>query len=165
RGLDGLLVSDDTAALGAVGERANSPRLPRTPFSAARISLPRWSLADYLSCFDDDLRGRLLRVCAQSAQYDRDWRVDLDRDVQPMLALCRDAGLEELGEAFFRVLLGARAVAAECLLVRSGDGSLAGFSIVLHDVRALREKLTVVSRREKGSLVRGVIWLETLRFC
>jgi hypothetical protein len=32
-------------------------------------------------------------------------------------------------------------------------------------VRSLREKLTVVSRREQGALVRGVIWLETLRFC
>jgi len=49
--------------------------------------------------------------------------------------------------------------------VRSRDGGLAGFSIVLHDAGALREKLTVVSRREKGALVRGVIWLETLRFC
>lgn len=42
---------------------------------------------------------------------------------------------------------------------------LAGFSLLLHDAHMLREKLTVVSRRLKGSLVRGVFWLETLRFC
>ena len=118
-----------------------------------------------MSCLDDGLRGRLLNICAQSAQYQRDWHVDLDRDIERILALCRDAGLEEIGETFFRALLGSSAVSAECLLVRSGDGALAGFSIVLHDVRALREKLTVVSRRENGALVRGVIWLETLRFC
>ncbi len=166
RGLDGLLVSGNADALGEVGQRAESLRLAcRQAASAARISLPRWSLADYLSCLDDGLRERLLRICAQSAQYDRDWHVDLDRDIERMLALCRDAGLEEIGETFFRALLGSSAVSAECLLVRSGDGALAGFSIVLHDVRSLREKLTVVSRREKGALVRGVIWLETLRFC
>ena len=165
RGLDGLLVSSD-AAPGDACQRAESLRLACTRgASAARISLPRWSLADYLSCFDDGLRGQLLRICAQAAQYDRDWRVDLDRDREPMLALCRDAGLDEIGETFFGVLLGSSTVSAECLLVRSGDGGLAGFSIVLHDVRALREKLTVVSRRENGALVRGVIWLETLRFC
>jgi hypothetical protein len=166
RGLDGLLVSGDVDAHGEGGTRSESPRLARRQgASAARISLPRWSFADYLSCFDDGLRGRLLRICAQSARYGRDWHVDLDRDLERMLALCRDAGLEEIGETFFRVLLGSNAVSAECLLVRSGDGGLAGFSIVLHDVRTLREKLTVVSRRENGALVRGVIWLETLGFC
>ena len=173
RGLDGLLVSGNADTLGEVGQRAESQcsaaqslRLARTRrASAARISLPRWSLADYLSCLDDGLRERLLRTCAQSAQYDRDWHVDLDRDIERILALCRDAGLEEIGEPFFRALLGSNTVSAECLLVRSGDGALAGFSIVLHDVRSLREKLTVVSRRENGALVRGVIWLETLRFC
>lgn len=164
RGLDGLLVSG-AAALGDAGERADSLRQRAQGASAARIALPPWSLADYLSCFDDSLRGRLLRICAQSAQYVRDWHIDLDHDLEPMLALCREVGLVELGEAFFRALLGSSAVAAECLLVRSADGGLAGFSIVLHDVRALREKLTVVSQRENGSLVRGVTWLETLRFC
>jgi len=166
RGLDGLLVGGEDAALGDVRERTESAWLARSRgASAARIALPRWSLADYLSCFEDGLRGRVLRICAQSAQCDRDWQVDLDRDLGPMLALCRDAGLEEIGETFLRALLGSSAASAECLLVRSGDNALAGFSIVLHDVRALREKLTVVSRREKGSFVRGVIWLETLRFC
>ena len=166
RGLDGLLVSGGDAALGEVRGRAEAPSLVRAQrASAARISLPRWSLADYLSCFDDGLRGRLVRICAQSAQYERDWHVDLGRDLEPMVALCRDAGLDEVGETFFKALLGSSTVSAECLLVRSGDGGLAGFSIVLHDVRALREKLTAVSLPEKGALVRGVIWLETLRFC
>ena len=166
RGLDGVLVSGDADALGEVGQPAESLRLAcRQGVSAARISLPRWSLADYLSCLDDGLRGQLLNICAQSAQYDRDWHVELDRDIERLLALCRDAGLEEIGETFFRALLGSSAISAECLLVRSGDGALAGFSIVLHDVRALREKLTVVSRRENGALVRGVIWRETVRFC
>jgi len=166
RGLDGLLVSGDVDSLGDGGMQPEPLRLARAQCaSAARISLPRWSLSDYLSCFDDGLRGRLLRVCAQSAQYGRDWHLDFDRDLERMLALCRDAGLEEVGETFFRVLLGSNTVSAECLLVRSGDGGLAGFSIVLHDVRTLREKLTVVSRGENGALVRGVIWLETLGFC
>jgi len=166
RGLDGLLGSGEDPALGDVRERTESAWLARSRgASAARIALPRWSLADYLSCFEDGLRGRVQRICAQSAQYDRDWQVDLGRDLRPMLALCQDAGLEEIGETFLRALLGSSAASAECLLVRSGDNALAGFSIVLHDVRALREKLTVVSRCEKGSFVRGVIWLETLRFC
>jgi hypothetical protein len=166
RGLDGLLVDGDADALGQVGQQRESLRLAcREAASTARISLPRWSLSDYLSCLDDALRARLLRTCARSGRYERDWHVDLDHDIGPMLALCRDAGLEEIGEPFFRALLGSSAVSAECLLVRSGDGSLAGFSIVLHDVRALREKLTVLSRHTKGTVVRGVIWLETLRFC
>jgi hypothetical protein len=120
---------------------------------------------DYLSCFDVRLRGQLLRICAQAAQYERDWSIDLDRDLEPMLALCRDAGLEEINEAFFKALLASSTVSASGLLLRSAEGGLAGFSVVLHDAGALREKLAVVSRREKGALVRSVIWLETLRFC
>jgi hypothetical protein len=166
RGLEGLLVGGDAATIGGAPERGDSPPVARTrAASAARISLPRWSLTDYLSCLDDGLRGRALRICAQATHYARDWRVELDRDLEPMLALCSDAGLGEIGEVFFRTLLSSSTVSAECVLVRSGDGALAGFSIVLHDVRALREKLTVVRRREDGALVRGVIWLETLRFC
>jgi hypothetical protein len=166
RGLEGVVVSGDDAALGEAVERTESLRLARTRAAAtARISLPRWSLADYLSCFDESLRGKLLRVCAQAAQFGRDWRVDLDRDLEPMLALCREAGLDEMNEEILKGLLASSTVSASGLLVRSGDGGLAGFSIVLHDAGALREKLTVVSRREKGALVRGVIWLETLRFC
>ncbi len=164
RGLDGVVVSGDEAALGDASESADALRRTRSAASA-RISLPRWSLVDYLSCFDDRLRGQLLRTCAQAAQYGRDWSVDLDRDLEPMLALCRDAGLEEINEAFFKALLAPSTVSVRGLLVRSADGSLAGFSVVLHDAGALREKLLVVSRREKGALVRGVIWLETLRFC
>ena len=129
----------------------------------ARLALPRWSFADYLSCIDDPLRGRLLRVCAQAAPYERDWRADLDRDLAPMVALCREAGLEELGQAYFENLLGPR-VCASCLVVRLDD-KVAGFSLVLHDASVMREKLTVVSRRVKGSLVREVIWLETVRHC
>ncbi len=167
RGIDGFQLSGEDAALGDVWkQRAESMGLERTPGPAmARLSLPRWSLADYLSCFDDALRGQLLRVCAQASEYERDCGVDLARDLEPMLALCRDAGLDEIGETFFRELLGSGTVRTACLLVRDGDGGLAGFSIVLHDARALREKLTVVSRREKGALVPGMIWLETLRFC
>jgi hypothetical protein len=166
QGLDGVVVSGDDAALGDACERAESLRRARTRGApTARISLPRWSLVDYLSCFDERLRGQLLRICAQAAQYERDWCVDLDRDLERMLALCREAGLDETNDAFFRGLLASSTVCASGLLVRSADGALAGFSIVLHDPGALREKLTVVSRREKGALVRGVIWLETLRFC
>jgi hypothetical protein len=36
---------------------------------------------------------------------------------------------------------------------------------LLRDARAVREKLTAVSRRVKGSFVRALIWLETIRFC
>jgi hypothetical protein len=162
RGVEGLVVSGDDAVLGD----AESLRLARTRGTpTARISLPRWSLVDYLSCFDEKLRGQLLRICAQAAQYERDWSVDLERDLAPMLALCREAGLNEINEAFFRGLLISGTVSASGLLVRSGDGSLAGFSVVLHDAESLCEKLTVVNRREKGALVRGVIWLETLRLC
>jgi hypothetical protein len=118
-----------------------------------------------LSCFDDDLRGQLLRICAQATQYERDCHVDLARDLAPMVALCRDAGIDEIGETFVRGLLASSSAPATGLFVRGGDGSLAGFSIVLHDERALREKLTVVRRRENGALVRGMLWLETLRFC
>jgi hypothetical protein len=164
RGLAGVLVSGDVAAPGDIG--SGNERLARgRGASAARVSLPRWSFADYLSCFDEEVRGRMLRVCAESARYERGWRVDLDRDLAPMLALCRDAGLDEIGEELFAALLGSSTVSAECLLVRGSSGALAGFSIVLHDVRALREKLTVVQRREQRALVRGVIWLETLKFC
>jgi hypothetical protein len=127
------------------------------------LSLPAWSLSDYLSCLDEPLRGRLLRVCAQAAPYRRDWRVDLDSDVEPMLALCRDVGLDELNAAYFEHLLGPE-VCASCVVVRL-DGKLAGFSLMLHDAHTLREKLTIVSRRVKGSLVRALIWLETIRFC
>ena len=167
RGIDELQLSGDDAVLGDVWtRRAEAAGLERTVGAAmARLSLPRWSLADYLDCFDVGLRGRLLRVCAQAAPYERDCRVDLARDAEPMLALCRDAGLDEIGEMFFRELLGSRAVRTDCVLVRDSDGGLAGFSVVLHDARALREKVTVVSRREDGALVRGMIWLETLRFC
>jgi hypothetical protein len=166
RGLDLVVVVGDDAALGEARPRAESPGLAgRRGPPTARITLPHWSLADYLSCFDEGLRGRLLRICAQAAQYERAWSVDLGRDLEPMLALCREAGLDEIGERFFKGLLSSRTVPASGLLVRSADGGLAGFSIVLHDAGALREKLTVVSRREKGARVRGVIWLETLRFC
>jgi hypothetical protein len=165
RGLDLLFVSSDDAPVG-VQLSAESLELARTRSApTARLALPRWSLADYLSCFEDRLRGQLLRICAQSMQYERDCRVDLSRDLEPMLTLCRDVGLDEIGEAFFRGLLASSAVPAACLLVRSGDGNLAGFSVVLHDARALRDKLTVVRRRENDALVRGMIWLETLRFC
>jgi hypothetical protein len=165
RGLDGVLVSGDDAALADTYQRAESLRLARTRGAqAARMVLPPWSFSEYLSCFEDGLRGRLLRVCAQAAHYERDWHVDLDVDVEPMIALCREAGLDEINRAFFEALLGSRGVSASCLLLRA-NGDLAGFSLVLHDARALREKLTVVSRREKGALVRGVIWLETLRLC
>ena len=166
RGLDLLFVSGDDAVLGYAQLSAESLALARTRSApTARLALPRWSLADYLSCFDDGLRGQLLRICAQATQYERECRVDLARDLEPMLVLCRDAGLDEIGEAFFNELLASSAIPAACLLVRSGDGSLAGFSIVLHDARALREKLTLVRRRENGALVRGMLWLETLRFC
>jgi uncharacterized protein len=166
RGLEGVVVSGDDAAVGDISQRAESLRLARARGApTARISLPRWSLSDYLSSFEEGLRGRLLRVCAQAAQYERDWHVVLDRDIEPMLALCREAGLEEINEAFFKSLLASSTLSASGLLVRRGDGKLAGFSIVLDGMGALREKLTVVNRREKGALVRGVIWLETLRFC
>jgi hypothetical protein len=165
RGLDLLFVNDD-AALGDAQPCPESLRLVHTRSApTARLALPRWSLADYLSCFDDGLRGQLLRICAQATQYERDCRVDLAHDLGPMLALCRDAGIDEIGEAFFNELLGASTAPAASLLVRSGNGNVAGFSIVLHDTRALREKLTVVRRRENGALVRGMLWLETLRFC
>ena len=165
RGLDLLFVSGDDGVLGArlSDESLGLVRTRCAPL--ARLELPRWSLADYLSCFDDGLRGQLLRICAQATQYARDCHVDLARDLDPMLTLCRDAGLDEIGEAFFEGLLTSSAVPAACLFVRSGDGTLAGFSIVLHDEGALREKLTVVKRRENGALVRGMLWLETLRFC
>jgi len=104
-----------------------------------------------------------LRVCARAAQYERDWHVD-SRDFEAILALCREAGLTELNESFFRNLVGSSTVRASCLLVRV-DGKLAGFSLVLLDSIALHEKLTVVSRRVKGDPVRSVLWLETLRFC
>jgi hypothetical protein len=166
RGLDLLFVSGDDAVL---GEGQLSPELlglaRARSAPTARLVLPRWSLADYLSCFDDGLRGELLRICAQATQYERDCSVDLARDLEPMLALCREAGLDEIGEAFFHQLLASDAISAACLLVRSRDGGLAGFSIALHDARALREKLTVVRRRENGALVRGMLWLEALRFC
>jgi hypothetical protein len=166
RGIDGPLVCGDDAVLGDALRCAESVGLMRTRSAPmARLALPRWSLADYLSCFDDSLRGQLLRICAQSSQYERDCHVDLARDLEPMLALCRDAGLDEVGEGFFRGLLASSAAPAACLFVRSADGSLAGFSVVLHNARALREKLTVVRRRDNGGLVRGMIWLETLRFC
>src|SRR5262249_5219295 len=150
RGLDGVVVSGDDAALGDACQSADSLRVTRTRgVAAARISLPRWSLADYLSCFDDRRRGQLLRICAQAVPYERFWRVALDGDVEPMLALCRDAGLVEINEAFFKALLGTSTEFVSGLVVRSADGGLAGFSVVLHDAGALREKLAVVSRREK----------------
>ena len=127
-----------------------------------RLSLPAWSLSDYVSCLDEPLRGNLMRVCAQAAPYDRDWRVDFDRDLAAILSLCRDAGLDELNAAYFKNLLGPE-VCASCLIVRL-DGRLAGFSVLLHDSHTLREKLTIVSRHVKGSLVRALIWLETIRF-
>ena len=80
-----------------------------------------------------------------------------------MLALCGEAGLEELNGAYFRNLLGPD-VCASCPVVRL-DGKLVAFSLLLHDARVLREKLTIVSRRVKGSLVRSLLWLETLRYC
>jgi uncharacterized protein len=165
RGLDLLFVNDGAVLSDAQLSAASLGLAPTRSAPTARLALPRWSLADYLSCFEDGLRGQLLRICAQATQYERDCRVDLARDLEPMLGLCRDAGIDEIGEAFFNELLGSSAIPAACLLVRSGDGSLAGFSIVLHDARALREKLTVVRRRENGALVRGMLWLEALRFC
>lgn len=165
RDLDEILVSAADPTLADACRRAASLLLAPRGASAARISLPRWSLADYLSCLDDGLREQLLRICARATRYEREWCVDLDRNLEPMLALCGDAGLDEIGEKFFRELLGSNTVSADCLLVRSGDGGLAGFSIVLHGRRALHEKVTVVSRRESGALVRGIVWLETLRFC
>ena len=166
RSIDLLFVASDDSLLGDAQQRAELLGLTRTRGAPmARLALPRWSLADYLGCFDDGLRGQLLRICAQAAQYERDCRVDIARDLEPMLTLCGDAGLDEIGESFFKALLASSAAPAACLLVRSGDGSVAGFSIVLHDARALSEKLTVVRRREHGALVRGMLWLETLRFC
>ena len=167
RGLDGFELSCDDAVLGGVyQQRGESMALERTPGAAmARLQLPRWSFADYLSCFDEALRGQLLGVCAQAGQYERDSRVDLARDLEPMLSLCREAGLDEIGKGFFKEMLGSDPRRMACLLVRDRDGGLAGFSIALHDAHALVEKLTVVSRREKAALVRGMLWLETLRFC
>jgi len=129
----------------------------------ARLSLPGWSFSDYVSSLDEPLRGRLLIVCAQAAPYERDWCVDLDADLAPMLALCAEAGLEELGRAYFEKLLGP-GVRASCLVVRL-DGKIAGFSLLLHDARVMREVLTVASRRVKTSVARAVIWLETIRYC
>src|SRR4051794_3902564 len=49
RGFEGLIVRDDAATLGEIRERAESPRVARAQdASAARISLPRWSLEDYV---------------------------------------------------------------------------------------------------------------------
>jgi len=129
----------------------------------ARLSLPPWSLADYLSCLSEPLRGELLRVCARAAAYERDWRVDLHRDLEPMLALCRAVGLYELNGAYFENLL-APGVDTACIVVRQ-KGRVEGFSLLLRDARVVSEKLTVVSRRVKGSFVRGLIWLETIRSC
>ena len=53
---------------------------------------------------------------------------------------------------------------ATCIVVRQ-KGRVEGFSLLLRDARAVSEKLTVVSRRVKGSFVRGLIWLETIRSC
>ena len=131
--------------------------------ATTRLSLPPWSFSDYLSCIDEPLHGELIRVCALAAPYERDWHVDLARDLEPMLALCRDSGLDELNDAYFGNLLGPGASAC-CLVVRS-DGALVGFSLLLHDARTLREKLTVANRRVRRSLVRSLIWLETVRFC
>jgi hypothetical protein len=163
-GVDRLVVSGADAALGDAGRRDESLQLARPRgVPTARLALPRWSLVDYLSCLEDRLRGQLLRVCAQASQYERDWRVDVDRDLEPMLALCREAGLEEINDAFLERLLASARL--RCLLVRSGGGALVGLSVVLHDAGTLREKLTVISRREKGAFVRSLIWLETLSFC
>lgn len=151
-------LGDSTRRFGPVSWHAGTRRE-----STVQLPLPPWSFSDYLSCLDEPLRGRLLRVCALAAPYRREWRVDLDADVEPMLALCRDAGLEELNAAYFENLLGPE-VCASCLIIRF-DGRLAGFSLMLHGAHALREKLTIVSRRVKGSLVRALIWLETIRFC
>ena len=163
--VDRVLVSGEHAARGESPRRFGPslwrPRARRG--TTVRLSLPPWSFSDYLSCLDEPLRGQVLRVCAQAAPYGRDWHVDLDRDVRPMLALCREDGLDELNSAYFENLLGP-GVCASCLLVRL-DGKLAGFSLLLHDARASREKLTIVSRRLKGAPVRALIWLETIRFC
>jgi hypothetical protein len=164
-GFEELSVSGGGAAYGEPRRRfgALAWRAHRRAAETVRLSLPPWSFSDYLSCVDEPLHGALIRVCAQAAPYERDWRIDLDRDLESMLALCREAGLDELNGAFFRNMLGL-GVCGSCLVVRV-DGELAGFSLLLHDARTLREKLTVVSRRVKGSLVRSLIWLETVRYC
>jgi hypothetical protein len=165
--VDGVLARGNETRRGAApprfGASAWFSRAPSHGAVAARLSLPPWSLADYLSCLDGPLRGELLRVCARAAAYERDWRVDLDRDLEPMLALCRAAGLDELNGAYFENLL-APGVGAACIVVRQ-KGRVEGFSLLLRDARAASEKLTVVSRRVKGSFVRALIWLETIRSC
>jgi hypothetical protein len=159
-----LLVESLLRAARAEAARRGLGELLASGDDAARITVPRWSLADYLSSFDEGLRRRLLHVCAQAALCERDWRARLGGDIEPMLGLCRDAGLDEINGAFFEGVLGLDTVSASCLLVRV-DGGLVGFSLVLHDSRVLREQITVISRRDKDAFVRGVIWLETLRYC
>jgi uncharacterized protein len=129
-----------------------------------RLALPAWSLGDYLSCLEGGLRSELLDACARSAGHKRRWRIDLDRELPEILDLCREVGLSELTPAYFRNLLGPGNACAACLVIRFA-GRIEGFSLVLHDTRRLREKVTVLSPRSDRVLLGDVMWLETVRFC
>lgn len=165
-GLAGLLAQAEEIEGDDSWEAAAAPLGLRRESAAplVRLALPAWSLADYLSCLDDALRSELLDACAHATGYKRDWRVDLDRELPQILDLCHKVGLSELTPAYFRNLLGPGNVCAACLVVRFA-GRIEGFSLVLHDARRLREKLTVLGTRSDRVLLGDVIWLETLRFC
>ena len=134
RGLDGLLVSGDDAALGD-GRPAAAESLglacTRRPRHGASRRCRAGLLADYLSCFDDGLRGQLLRICAQASRYERDCarrsraRPRADARAVPRRRARARSAKRSLGVA--RV----DAVPRRACCVRSRDGALAGFSIVL----------------------------------
>lgn len=142
-------------------ERVGLIRIDSAPF--ARLTLPAWSLDDYVSVQDSALRDRLWRACERAASYERRWCVDFSRDVERILALCADVGVIALNAAGFAELLQPSMVCARCLTVHLA-GDLVGFSLVLHDARRLREKLTVVRSCCDSELVRSLIWLETVCF-
>jgi len=165
-GLAGLFVGAEELEGDDSWEAAAAPLGLRREDAAplVRLVLPAWSFADYLSCLDGGLRSEMLDACAHSAGYRRRWRVDLDREVPELVDLCHEVGLSELTPAYFRNLLGPGNVCAACLVVRFA-GRIEGFSLVLHDARRFREKLTVLGPRSDHVLLGKLIWLETLRFC
>lgn len=143
-------------------ESAGLTRVDVAPL--ARLTLPAWSLDDYLCGLNPTLRTRLWQACERAPCYECNLRVELSRDLERILALCGSVGLAELNGAYFERLLQPSMVCARCITVRVA-GDLVGFSLVLHDAHGLREKLTVVRPFSESALVRSLLWLETVRFC
>jgi hypothetical protein len=165
RGLGLLAITRETGGSADWQQACASLRFKRIPHPPiSRLLLPQWSLDDYLSGLDVPVRTKLLGACDFAPQYELDWRVDINRDLDALVELCLQAGVTEPTTAFFRTLLGPSRVCATCLVVRHRR-AIVGITLVLHDVMVLRETLNVVRPGADHDLVQALMWLETVRYC